>query len=70
VHSGWLEDWRFLATADVMHSRDFGASFRGLRLPLDVIYELYRRNAQALFATGWNPAPSPGSAVAVATPAP
>ncbi len=70
VHSGWLEDWRFLVTADVMHSRDFSASFRGLRLPRDVIDKLYRRNAQALFATAWNPAPPTGSVLAVATPAP
>lgn len=70
VHSGWLEDWRFLVTADVLHSREFSASFRGLRLPREVIDKLYRRNAQALFAKGWNPAASTGSALAVATPTP
>jgi predicted TIM-barrel fold metal-dependent hydrolase len=70
VHSGWLEDWRFLVTADVMHSKEFTGSFRGLRLPREAIDKLYRRNAQALFATGWNPAASTASTVAVATPAP
>lgn len=70
VHSGWLEDWRFLVTADVMHSNEFTGSFRGLRLPREAIDKLYRRNAQALFATGWNPAASTASTVAVATPAP
>jgi predicted TIM-barrel fold metal-dependent hydrolase len=70
VHSGWLEDWRFLVTADVLHSREFSASFRGLRLPREVIDKLYRRNAQALFAKGWNTAASTGSALAVATPTP
>jgi predicted TIM-barrel fold metal-dependent hydrolase len=68
VHSGWLEDWRFLVTADVMHSNEFSASFRGLRLPREVIDKLYRRNAQALFSKGWNPAASTGTALAVATP--
>lgn len=68
VHSGWLEDWRFLVTADVMHSKEFTASFRGLRLPREAIDKLYRRNAQALFVKGWNPAASTASTIATPTP--
>ena len=54
VHSGWLADWRFLATADPMQSPDFPQSFRGLHLPREVLDKLYRRNAQATFAAAWN----------------
>jgi predicted TIM-barrel fold metal-dependent hydrolase len=55
IHAGWLEDWRFLATGDLMHSADFAASFHGLQLPRSVIDKIYRRNAQALFPRGWSP---------------
>lgn len=61
VHSGWLQDWRFLVTSDVMRSRDFKRSFRGLRLPREAIDKLYRRNAEALFASGWSSAQSSAS---------
>ena len=53
VHSGWVDDWRFLATSDLLHSPDFTPSFRGLHLPREVIDKIYRRNAQGMFATGW-----------------
>ena len=53
VHAGWLEDWRFLASADHMHSRDFAPGFQGLHLPRAVIDKIYRRNAQALFPAAW-----------------
>ena len=65
-----FEDWRFLVTADVMHSEEFTAAFRGLRLPREAIDKIYRRNAQALFVKGWNPAASTASTVPVATPTP
>jgi len=54
VHSDWLEDWRFLATTELMHSPDFVASFHGLHLPREVIDKIYRRNAQALFPGAWD----------------
>jgi predicted TIM-barrel fold metal-dependent hydrolase len=53
VHAGWLADWRFLATSDLMHSEDFDGTFRGLRLPRAVIDKIYRLNAQALFPKAW-----------------
>jgi hypothetical protein len=53
VHSGWLSDWRFLATADPMQSPDFPRSFHGLQWPREVIDKLYRRNAQATFRGAW-----------------
>jgi hypothetical protein len=60
VHSGWLSDWRFLATADPLQSPDFPQSFRGLQLPREVIDKLYRRNAQASFAAAWTSDPPNG----------
>jgi len=54
VHSGWLQDWRFLATSDAMHSSDFSAGYRGLRLPREVLDKVYRANAEALFAGAWH----------------
>jgi predicted TIM-barrel fold metal-dependent hydrolase len=53
IHDGWLADWRFLATADRMHSSDFAASFHGLHLPREVLDKIYRRNAQSMFPGGW-----------------
>jgi predicted TIM-barrel fold metal-dependent hydrolase len=53
VHSGWVEDWRFLATSDRLHSSDFAKSFRGLHLPREVIDKIYRGNAQSMFTGAW-----------------
>jgi predicted TIM-barrel fold metal-dependent hydrolase len=53
IHKGWLEDWRFLATSDAMHSEDFEAPFHGLHLPRAVLEKIYRRNAERLFAGAW-----------------
>jgi predicted TIM-barrel fold metal-dependent hydrolase len=53
VHAGWVEDWRFLATREVLHSPEFAGAFRGLGLPRAVIDKIYRRNAIALFPAGW-----------------
>ncbi|TLY70326.1 MAG: hypothetical protein E6K47_04640 [Gammaproteobacteria bacterium] len=49
VHEDWLRDWRFLVSADRLHSEDFALSFRGLHLPKAVVDKIYRRNAEALF---------------------
>jgi predicted TIM-barrel fold metal-dependent hydrolase len=54
VHAGWVEDWRFLATSEPMHSSDFAQRFHGLHLPRSVIDKIYRRNAESMFAGGWN----------------
>jgi predicted TIM-barrel fold metal-dependent hydrolase len=53
VHAGWVADWQFLATAEVMHSPDFAQSFPGVHLPREVIDKIYRRNAEAMFPGGW-----------------
>jgi hypothetical protein len=54
LHADWLHDWRFLVTSDRMHSDDFAAGFRGLRLPRTVVDKIYRRNAERLFAGAWD----------------
>jgi predicted TIM-barrel fold metal-dependent hydrolase len=53
VHADWLNDWRFLATSDRMHSADFEPGFRGLHLPRTVVDKIYRRNAEGLFPSAW-----------------
>ncbi len=53
VHRGWVEDWRFLATGEAMHSQDFTAPFAGLRLPRTVVEKIYRTNAERLFPHAW-----------------
>jgi predicted TIM-barrel fold metal-dependent hydrolase len=57
VHSGWLEDWRFLVGAERLHSPEFAGSFRGMHLPRQVIDKIYRRNAQAMFSGAWSTSP-------------
>lgn len=56
LHTDWLNDWRFLATSERMHSSDFERGFRGLHLPRAVIDRIYRGNAEALFINAWNSA--------------
>jgi predicted TIM-barrel fold metal-dependent hydrolase len=60
VHAGWRDDWRFLATDDLMRSPGFAPSFRGLRLPRRVIDKIYRRNAEELFPGAWQVAEPAG----------
>jgi hypothetical protein len=57
IHAHWVEDWRFLATAEPMHSGDFAAPFHGVNLPRTVIDRIYRDNAAALFPHGWEAPP-------------
>ena len=59
LHADWLQDWRFLVTSERMHSDDFDAGFRGLRLPRTVIDKIYRRNAERLFAGAWQAPQTP-----------
>lgn len=54
LHEDWLNDWRFLATAEPMRSPDFDGEFRGLHLPRTVLDRIYHDNAQALFGGAWS----------------
>lgn len=53
AHEAWLDDWRFLTSADTMHSTEFDTPYRGLSLPRDVVDKIYHRNARRLFPTAW-----------------
>ena len=57
LHATWLADWRFLATADSMHSDDFDGAFNGMRLPRTVLDKIYRGNARAQFPQAWSSQP-------------
>jgi predicted TIM-barrel fold metal-dependent hydrolase len=56
AHDAWRDDWRFLNTADPLHSPDFPEVFTGLALPATVIDKIYRTNAQNLFPGAWDAA--------------
>lgn len=53
AHETWLDDWRFLSTAETLHSEEFAAPVRGLSLPRDVIDKIYNGNARRRFPTAW-----------------
>ena len=56
AHEAWLADWRFLTTADILHSPDFDAAFTGLALPASVIDKIYAANARKMFPGAWSEA--------------
>jgi predicted TIM-barrel fold metal-dependent hydrolase len=57
AHQAWLDDWRFLSSAETLHSEEFAAPVRGLSLPRDVVDKIYNGNARRLFPTAWHKAP-------------
>jgi predicted TIM-barrel fold metal-dependent hydrolase len=57
AHKAWIEDWRFLNTADEMHSSEFDAPLRGLALPSSVVDKIYSGNARKMFRGAWNQEP-------------
>jgi predicted TIM-barrel fold metal-dependent hydrolase len=64
AHAAWLADWRFLNTADSLHSPDFAEAFQGLALPAAVVDKIYRINARRMFPAAW-PAAAAGSTPSV-----
>jgi len=53
MHSQWINDWKFLATAEVMQTNEFEGDFKGLALPRSVIDKIFRENAQRMFPQAW-----------------
>jgi len=53
IHCKWLEDWKFLATAEIMKTEEFKGDFKGLALPRRVIDKVYKQNAERLFPFSW-----------------
>jgi len=49
VHDSWISDWRFFATNNEMNVSDFDKTFKGLKLPREVIDKIYRENAEKWF---------------------
>ena len=49
AHDRWLSDWKFFATDETMQASEVEGEFKGLKLPRDVIHNLYRKNAEKLF---------------------
>jgi predicted TIM-barrel fold metal-dependent hydrolase len=45
MHETWMEDWKFLTSDDEMTVNDFKGSFRGIRLPKEVVNKIYSENA-------------------------
>ncbi|MBL7697004.1 MAG: amidohydrolase family protein [Chitinophagaceae bacterium] len=46
AHETWADDWKFFATDEKMTSSQFEGSFNGLKLPAEVIDNIYRNNAK------------------------
>src|SRR5205085_11894905 len=42
----WRKDWLFFTTNEKMTSVDFDGTFNGMKLPKDVIDNIYHKNAQ------------------------
>ncbi|HTF27351.1 MAG TPA: amidohydrolase family protein [Flavitalea sp.] len=49
MHSRYVSDWAFFTSGDTMTSKDFKQSFKGLKLPRQVIDKIYRTNAEKWF---------------------
>lgn len=45
-HETWVDDWKFFTSDDQMTSSQFDGSFNGLKLPKEVIDNIYYKNAR------------------------
>ena len=45
MHDTWLDDWKYFTSDDEMTSTRFRGTFRGLKLPKEVVDKLYFENA-------------------------
>ena len=46
IHTRKIRDWQFFTSNDTMTSDDFDQSYKGLKLPKEVINKIYRTNAE------------------------
>jgi hypothetical protein len=46
MHATKISDWQFFTSGDTLSSKDFDQSFKGLKLPKQVIDKIYRTNAE------------------------
>jgi predicted TIM-barrel fold metal-dependent hydrolase len=49
IHDSWSRDWNFFVGDAVMHSTNFEAAFKGLKLPKAVVDKIYTTNAEKWF---------------------
>jgi len=49
AHETRISDWQFFVTNDKMNVSDFKESFKGLKLPREVVDKVYRTNAEKWF---------------------
>ena len=49
IHAKTISDWQFFTSDDAMTSADFDQTFKGLKLPKQVIDKIYRTNAEKWF---------------------
>ncbi len=49
TRKSWLRDWKFLTTDSLMTSWEVDGEFRGLKLPRNVIENIYYKNAEKWF---------------------
>jgi len=49
THEVWSRDWKFLTTDSVMTSWEVDGSFRGLKLPREIVEKVYYKNAVKWF---------------------
>ena len=52
VHSTWLDDWKYFVSDESMTSANFRGTFKGLKLPKDVIAKIYSENAIKWYGLG------------------
>jgi hypothetical protein len=50
IHARKISDWQFFTSNDTMTSPDFDQSFKGLKLPKQVIDKIYRTNAEKWYS--------------------
>jgi len=49
LHRKWLQDWKYLATDSSMTVSEVNGTFRGLKLPVNVLEKVYYQNAKKRF---------------------
>jgi len=45
MHNTWLDDWKYFTSGTEMTSDNFSGTFKGLRLPKEVVRKIYSKNA-------------------------
>ncbi len=49
LHETWIANWKYFATDEVMTASEVDGTFKGLKLPKEVIDKIYRLNAMKWF---------------------